>query len=129
MLARTRCYPHGTFTPLLALLRNAQSSDLVLGPMSMAQWMEFWRPRVTRAASPYHRGLRTPTLTLALVVEHALVSMSPDLETCRATSEAGVYAWVSVQTARAVLAQHLAHRATATTATGRTNQTDVTHAA
>lgn len=106
MLARTRCYPHGTFTPLLALLRNVQSSDPVLGPMSMAQWVEFWRPRVPRAAAPDHLGLLTPGRSLEIVVEDALMRMAVDLETCIATSDDDVYAWASMQTARAVIAQH-----------------------
>ena len=129
MLARSLCYPHGSLTPMLALSHNALSHDPVHGPESMSQWMEFWRPRVSRYAAPYRLGLRRPTLSLAEVVEHALVSMAAELNTCLATTDDAMYCWVSVRTARTVLDLHAAYRAESCTTCGHPRMPAATYAA
>lgn len=129
MHTRTRCFSHGSLTPMLALSRNALSHDPVLGPQSMSQWMEFWRPRVARYAAPYRLGLRRPTLSLAEVVEHALVSMAAELNTCSAITDEEMYCWVSVRTARTVLDLYAAYRAASCTTCGRPQMPAATYAA
>jgi len=107
MTSPTRCYPIGTLTPLLAIQRNAQSADPALGALSMTQWMEFFRLRVTQYVAPLRLGLRQPAPSLEELTEHALVSVAAQLERCTATTDDELVAWVSVRTTQAVL-EHVA---------------------
>lgn len=111
MMFRTRCYPVGGLTPLVAMWRNAQSSEPWLGAPSLAQWMCAWRPRVRRLAASYYLGLESPAMSLDAFVERALQAMAGELETCTAMTDDGLYMWVAVRTARAVIAQHGASQA------------------
>ena len=106
MTYRTRCYPVGGLTPVLCLARNAQSTQVDIGAVAMAQLLDHLRPRVRQYASPLVAGLPHPTLTLDAYVEHALVSVGAALEACTATTDSAFYAWVSITTTSAVLEHH-----------------------
>ncbi len=106
MQARTRCYPVGGLTPVLCLARNAQSSQVALGAISMAQLLDHLRPRVRHYATPLVAGMPRPTLKLDAYVEHALVTVGASLASCTATTDSAFYAWVSAATTTAVLAHH-----------------------
>lgn len=108
---RTRCYPVGGLTPLLCLACNAQSPVADIGAVAMTQLLELLRPRVRTYATPLVAGLPRPSLRLDAQVEHALVTVGASLAACTATSDSAFYAWVSVTTTKAVLAQHAAYRA------------------
>lgn len=110
MLVRTRCYPVGGLTPILCLTRNALSSQPEIGAVASAQLLEHLRPRVRDHITPLVAGLPRPTLTLAAHIEHALVTVGASLSSCAATTDLAFYAWVSVTTTSAVLAQHAAYR-------------------
>ena len=111
MIPKTRCYPVGGLTPLLCLVRNAKSPVPELGAVAMAQLLTILRPRVRGYAAPLIAGLKQPSLTLTLHVEHVLVELAASLDSCQATTDGAFYLWVSKTTTSAVLENHAAYRA------------------
>lgn len=110
MLYLTRCYPIPPLTPLLCLCRNAQSPVAEIGAVAMTQLLEQLRPRVRDYAAPLCAGLRQPSLSFDVHVEHVLAELGASLVACDATTDGAFYAWVSITTTKAVLANHSAYR-------------------
>lgn len=110
MRYRTRCYPTGGLSPVLCMARNAQSTQVEIGAVGMAQLLDHLRPRVRHYATPLVTGLSRPTLTLDAYVEHSLVTVGAALDACTATTDSEFYAWVSITTTSAVLEHHTAVR-------------------
>ena len=110
MLSHTRCYPTGGLSPVRCMARNAQSTQVEIGAVAMAQLLDHLRPRVRHYATPLVAGLPRPTLTLDAYVEHALVTVGAALDACTATTDSAFYAWVSITTTSAVLEHHAAVR-------------------
>ena len=110
MQARTRCYPTGGLTPLLCLVKNAQSTQAEIGAVASAQLLEHLRPRIRDYVTPLVAGLPRPTLTLDAHIEHCVVVVGASLADCAASSDLAFYAWVSSTSTKAVLAQHAAFR-------------------
>lgn len=111
MLQKTRCFPVGGLTLIRCLIRNAQSPVPELGAVATAQLLTLLRPCVRGYAAPLVAGLKQPSLTLGLHVEHALVERAASLHTCRATTDGAFYLWVSKTTTSSVLENHAAYRA------------------
>lgn len=107
MYGPTRCYPIGDLTPLLCAARNAQSPVAEIGPIAIRQLIEHLRPRVRRYAEPRVAGLRRPSLSVDLHVEHAQPSVGASLAECTADTDSAFYAWVSAITTASVLEQHM----------------------
>ena len=106
----TRCYPIPPLTPLICFSRNALSPVAEIGAVAMAQLLEHLRPRVRDYAAPLCAGLRQPSLSLEMHVEHVLAELGASLAACDATTDAAFYAWVSITTTKAVLGNHAAYR-------------------
>ena len=98
MHAPTRCYPAGDLTPLLCTVRNAQSPIPEIGSIAIRQLIEQLRPHVQRYVARLVAGLRRPSLSVDLHVEHALVSVGASLAVCTADTDSAFYAWVSAIT-------------------------------
>lgn len=107
MHAPTRCYPAGDLTPLLCTVRNAQSPIPEIGPIAIRQLIEQLRPHVQHYVARLVAGLRRPSLSVDLHVEHALVSVGASLAVCTADTDSAFYAWVSAITTASVLEQHM----------------------
>jgi hypothetical protein len=102
-----QCPPLDTATPtLLTLLHAAQDADHLNDCAPLVRFLERVRPRVQVIAALLCAGLRRHRVDAAEATDHAVVTLAAALDTCRATTETAVQAWISTITVDAVVELH-----------------------